>query len=247
MIACPYCTLQTTSYKVLISSHYNSKHKNIPISEFKLQTLIFNNIPFNKCETCGSPIVSNLSRKRRFCSRECYAPKTGITKKCSKCNKIKTLCDFYKSNRNTLGVESICKECNSNKRKRLKRQHKKINPYNKIIRNIRSLLWHQLTNRGYTKRSKTTILLGIDFDCFKQYIESKLEPNMTWDNYGKSGWTIDHICPCTQAQNEEELYKLFHYSNCRPMWHKNNISKGNRKTLEAKQKCYELLNREWVD
>ena len=77
---------------------------------------------------------------------------------------------------------------------------------------------------GYTKNSKTYKILGITYEEFKAYIESKFENGMTWKNHGE--WHLDHIIPVSQANSEEELIKLNHYSNFQPLWAYDNLSKG---------------------
>ena len=67
---------------------------------------------------------------------------------------------------------------------------------------------------------------------------------MNWDNYG-SVWTYDHICPCAQAETEEELIKLQHYLNIRP--YKDNLVKSDNKTPEGDDMCRLLLGREWKE
>jgi hypothetical protein len=57
---------------------------------------------------------------------------------------------------------------------------------------------------------------------------------------------LDHICPCAQAKNQEELIKLQHYSNFRWLSAEENLSKSDNWTLEAEQKCRELLDRDWI-
>ena len=80
--------------------------------------------------------------------------------------------------------------------------------------------------RSYTKnrKSKGTIeTIGLSHKDFINYIESKFEPWMNWENYGKYngelnyGWDIDHIIPLSSAKSEEEVYKLNYYSNLQPL------------------------------
>ncbi len=81
---------------------------------------------------------------------------------------------------------------------------------------------------GYTKQSKTQEILGCDWLCFKAHIERQFLKGMTWDN--RSEWHIDHIVPISSAKTEEDVIRLNHFTNLRPMWAKDNIAKGNRIT-----------------
>jgi hypothetical protein len=49
---------------------------------------------------------------------------------------------------------------------------------------------------------------------------------MNWDNHGE--WHIDHKIPLSTAKNEEELYKLNHYTNLQPLWSTDNLKKSNK-------------------
>jgi hypothetical protein len=52
---------------------------------------------------------------------------------------------------------------------------------------------------------------------------------MSWKNYGKYGWHIDHKIPLFAGKNnKEELLKLFHYTNLQPLWHDDNYKKWKR-------------------
>jgi len=79
-------------------------------------------------------------------------------------------------------------------------------------------------NNGFTKRSSTGDLVGCSFEFLKNYLEERFLPGMTWDN--RSEWHIDHIIPVASAKNEEEVVKLFHYTNLQPLWAKDNHKKG---------------------
>lgn len=83
-------------------------------------------------------------------------------------------------------------------------------------------------NTSYKKDSNTINILGCNYEEFKYYIESKFEPWMNWDNYGKYngefnyGWDFDHIIPVSLAKTVEEVYKLNHYTNFQPLCSKVN-------------------------
>jgi hypothetical protein len=90
----------------------------------------------------------------------------------------------------------------------------------------RSLIYKAINRCGYSKDSYTKSLLGINFDGLKIYIERQFKSGMAWENHGE--WHIDHIMPIASAKNKEELMKLFHYTNLRPLWAKENRIKGSK-------------------
>ena len=57
-------------------------------------------------------------------------------------------------------------------------------------------------------------------------MESQFTDGMTWDNWGKYGWHVDHKVPLSSAKTPDELIKLCHYTNLQPLWAKDNLSKG---------------------
>jgi hypothetical protein len=77
--------------------------------------------------------------------------------------------------------------------------------------------------------------LGMIIDEFRQYLESKFEPGMNWENQGKkggkkNGWHIDHIYPLSKIdlQDEEKFKKANHYTNLQPLWAIDNFKKSNK-------------------
>lgn len=80
---------------------------------------------------------------------------------------------------------------------------------------------------GYTKKSRTHEILGCDYEFFVKHIESQFTEGMTWEKMG-SQIHIDHKIPIASAKSEEELLKLNHYTNLRPLWAEDNMKKGAR-------------------
>lgn len=97
-------------------------------------------------------------------------------------------------------------------------------PIYAMRRRVSRLIGLKIQNAGYTKRSKTQDILGCDWDSFKRHIERQFLRGMTWDN--RSEWHLDHIIPASTAVTEEDVIRLNHHTNLRPMWAKDNLSKG---------------------
>ena len=62
------------------------------------------------------------------------------------------------------------------------------------------------------------------------HIEAQFLPGMSWTNYGRKGWEIDHIKPCASFDltKHEQVLLCYHYSNLRPLWRADNQRKGYR-------------------
>ena len=80
------------------------------------------------------------------------------------------------------------------------------------------------------KKESVLNLTGCSIDFLKTYLEQKFTIGITWENYGKRGWHIDHIRPCSSfnMENLEEQKTCFHYTNLQPLWWRDNISKGDK-------------------
>lgn len=92
----------------------------------------------------------------------------------------------------------------------------------KLKKNYRNRLYDYYRGKNRSKRSEE--IIGLSWQEFKIYLETKFQTGMNWDNYGQ--WHIDHVIPLCSANNSKELEKLFHYTNCQPLWAKDNMLKG---------------------
>jgi len=105
------------------------------------------------------------------------------------------------------------------------KKRKDSDPLFKLTCRLRSMTSKIL---GGHKNKRTKEIVGCEFEFFKNYIESKFEPWMNWDNYGKYngtekfGWDIDHIIPVSSANSEETLINLCYYTNLQPLCSKIN-------------------------
>jgi hypothetical protein len=97
-----------------------------------------------------------------------------------------------------------------------------------IARKLRSRIHKALKLSGCRKQHKTVLLIGCSFEELKQHIEKQFQPGMHWDNWCLNGWHIDHIRPCASfdLSCKEQQKECFHFKNMRPIWAKDNWSKG---------------------
>jgi hypothetical protein len=140
----------------------------------------------------------------------------------------KDILRMRESERRKLGkVKPVSKE----KRKEYRRKaYEKIksDPYLRMIALARGRM------RCFIKKEakKFTIkdMLIFNSDEFKQHIESKFKDGMTWDNYGRKGWHVDHIKPISKfnLDNIDECRFCWSLDNLQPLWWHENLTKSNK-------------------
>jgi len=110
-----------------------------------------------------------------------------------------------------------------------KEYHKNVNSKNinyKIIHALRNRLRQALKTN--VKCDNTKKLVGCSIEFLKNYLEKQFNNSMTWDNYGRKGWHIDHIKPCASfdLSQVDDQRKCFHYTNLQPLWWLDNCIKN---------------------
>lgn len=171
-------------------------------------------------------------------------------KKCNKCKQEKLKIEFSKLSRNKDKLSTQCKSClykrlavwnNENKESRResknkwKRENKeKMRKYERDRRSkdtdfkLKCNMRHRLTSSF--KKTKTSIRhLEYSSEELKKHLESKFTKGMSWENYGKDGWEIDHIIPIVLFNiNGDPLCKEFKacwsLKNLQPLWKNNKIA-----------------------
>jgi hypothetical protein len=129
----------------------------------------------------------------------------------------------YNKNYYIENKQKMSKQSSDNHKKR-----RKENPIYKFKCNVRILISGSF-KRGknqFQKKAKTEQILGCTIEEFRSYIENKFIKGMTFENYGE--WHLDHIIPLANANTEEKIIKLNHYTNFQPLWAKDNLSKGSK-------------------
>jgi len=108
------------------------------------------------------------------------------------------------------------------------REKYRTNLQHKLSLRLRGRLNEAL--RKNTRNGSAVRDLGCSLDELKSYLENRFQEGMSWDNWTKNGWHIDHIIPISKFDLSipEEVKKACHYTNLQPMWADENIRKGNR-------------------
>lgn len=116
-------------------------------------------------------------------------------------------------------------------------ERRATDPVYRLKVSLRTRIWMALHRHKGTKACKSMELVGCDLAHFRNHIESLWKPGMTWSNYGHLGWHVDHVLPIASFDLTipSEQKKCFHYTNTRPMWWHDNLSKGSKP--EALYKC----------
>jgi len=118
--------------------------------------------------------------------------------------KVKQNNEYKKKNKRHINFRINVVMCVS--MKRLSRNHKNKKPWSEIV--------------GYT------------LEDLKKHLENLFQPGMTWENYGKGGWVIDHKIPVSAFNytkpEHEDFKRCWALSNLQPMWEKENGLKSNK-------------------
>ena len=136
----------------------------------------------------------------------------------------------YRKKRRMANPEKSREECrkyyNSNKEKFLERRRNRLK--SDIGFKMRTNLCRRINHsikKGF--KSKSTLeLLGCSVDYLKKHLESQFKEGMSWEN--RHLWHIDHIMPVSMAKTYDEVVRLNHYKNLRPLWAHENLSKSDK-------------------
>ena len=101
----------------------------------------------------------------------------------------------------------------------------RADPVFALKKRIRSLVSNSFLSVGSRKNKETQQILGCTFEQFMTHIERQFTKGMSWERMGGE-IHIDHILPLATAKDAHDVLALNHFTNLRPMWATENISKG---------------------
>lgn len=100
-------------------------------------------------------------------------------------------------------------------------------PLFKLRGQLRCMIRRSLRNKGYSRTSKSTAILGADFATIKAHLEATFQTNYGIPYSGQLVH-IDHIIPISSARTEEQLLALNHYKNLQYLTPHDNLTKSSK-------------------
>lgn len=140
---------------------------------------------------------------------------------------IKKSSDYYWKNRDS--VRRTQAEYNRNNRHKINARRRELQALSVEVR-LKHKLRYRL--RQALQGGRAGHLINENLGCsiveLRQYLESKWQPGMSWENYGANGWHIDHIIPLSwfNLMDSNQIQIAINYTNLQPLWAADNLRKG---------------------
>jgi hypothetical protein len=115
------------------------------------------------------------------------------------------------------------------------REYLKTHPDARLARRLRCRIRDAFRRLHLGEKPGSSVRdLGCSIEFLKSYLESKFQPDMTWENWGLHGWHIDHIRPLSSFDltDRAQFIQACHYTNLQPLWAEDNLSKGSKTSWE---------------
>ena len=191
------------------------------------------------CSKCGRELpLDNFYKYNRG--------KYGVFSECKDCYKARVK-EYYEQNKEKIILRT--KEYQEKNKEQIKLDKKEYHEKNReviskkhyeyvnkrlkedelfsFIYRARGLIYKSVARKGYTKKSKTSEIVGCTFEQLKEHLE-----NTWYNNYGTpyngEPVHIDHIIPLSSAKNEEDVIKLCHYTNLQYLKPEDNLKKHDK-------------------
>jgi 5-methylcytosine-specific restriction endonuclease McrA len=76
------------------------------------------------------------------------------------------------------------------------------------------------------------LLVGYTLRDLREHLGNQFKEGMSWGNYGRNGWHIDHKIPISlwglRGHDDPRLKQCWALDNLQPLWAIENQRKGNR-------------------
>lgn len=145
--------------------------------------------------------------------------------------------EYNKINRKILNIKmreynkEYCQRPEVKERYNIARKlRRKIDPKYKLKLCIATVIRQSLNGNKNGRHWES--LVGYTLADLKCHLEKQFKPGMTWDNYGRNGWHIDHIIPISAfnftSPDHLDFKLCWSLSNLQPLWAFENCSKHDK-------------------
>jgi hypothetical protein len=198
-----------------------------------------------ECKVCQSKIKKEWYQKNKehaLAYKKNYeAENKDSIKQTKRAYNKKNACEIseYNKSKYYLNPEKSAKRVREYYAKNKEAQISRIVKYNinkmktdiqyRISQRVRQRISQYIRRKNLIKPTSTIKAIGCSIKELLEYLESKFDDKMNWDNYG-SYWHIDHIYPLSKLDltNVEDFKKATHYTNLQPLEAKENLRKSNK-------------------
>ncbi len=120
-----------------------------------------------------------------------------------------------------------------NPRKKEYMKEKRKDPLYRVSSNLSRSMSGSLRAKNLSKNKRHwENIVGYTIYELKEHLEKYFLPGMSWDNYGKNGWHIDHVIPkkffVFNSIEDVEFRYCWSLDNLRPLWEKDNLEKNDK-------------------
>lgn len=193
------------------------------------------------CELCRTEFTDNSRYgNMRFCSQKCQKKAWALQNKEHLQQKRH---EYHIQHKDQIVARaSEWRKNNPDKARKHRRKYKEkyatkeltLSNIERIKHNLRTRVTDVLNGR--LKGGSAIQDLGCTPHELMKHLEGKFYDNpqsgemMSWDNYGRNGWHIDHIEPLAKFDltDPEQFKAACHYSNLQPLWWFDNLAKRDK-------------------
>ncbi len=182
-----------------------------------------------KCRVCGEEKLLtefNYRKDSKTYRTECKECRREYRKEYNK--------EYRKNNKEKIAkIQKEYKKNNKEKINKYKRDRHNNSPSFRLNSNISRGIHASLKSNNISKNGRHwESLVGYASQELRDHLEKLFLPGMTWENYSKYGWHIDHIIAksffvFTSTDNVEFKY-CWSLDNLQPLWAEDNWSKSNK-------------------
>lgn len=192
--------------------------------------------PIASCKECQQDILRNRDRKE---TDRCYRQKSKSQRNLQQAKWRAANPDYRRewySKHSERIIEAQAKRRAADPepfRQRARRHAEKLRktPKGRVDESISASIRNSIV-RGSKAGRKWEGLVGYSVDDLIAHLERQFQPGMTWENYGRGGWHIDHEIPKVAFNYETpdhiDFRKCWALSNLRPLWELENLKKHSK-------------------